>query len=204
MNAYIYLEGGASGANSKELSIRCQQAFHTLLDQMGFKGRKPRLVACGGRSAVYDRFCTALKVCGTGYIAMWIDSEEPILNPEATWQYLNQVTTVPKWNRPPEAEDEQVLFMTTCMETWIVADRASLRKHFKNELNENPLPAMLNLESRSRGDVQDALERATKDCKNAYAKGRRSFDILEKLDPAVLKQHLPSFARVDRILKAKL
>ncbi len=39
---------------------------------------------------------------------------------------------------------------------------------------------------------------------SAYAKGKRSFEILEKLDPAVLKQHLPSFVRVDRILKEKL
>ncbi len=204
MNAYLYLEGGASGANSKELSIRCQQAFHTLLDQMGFKGRKPRLVACGGRSAVYDRFCTALKLGGNGYVALWIDSEEPMLNTEDAWKHLKQVTTVPPWDKPTGAEDEQVLFMTTCMETWIVADRAALRKHFKHELNENPLPALLNLESRSRGDVQDALERATQNCRNAYAKGKRSFDALEKLDPAVLKQHLTSFARVDRILKAKL
>ncbi len=204
MNDYIYLEGGASGANSKEASIRCQQAFHTLLDQMGFRGRKPRLVACGGRSAVYDRFCTALKVGGNGYVAMWIDSEEPMLNTEAAWEHLKQVRTVPPWNQPQGAEDEQVLFMATCMETWIVADRATLRKHFKHELNENPLPGMLNLESRDRGDVQDALERATRGCKNAYAKGKRSFDVLEKLDSAVLKQHLPSFARIDRILKAKL
>jgi len=47
------------------------------------------------------------------------------------------------------------------------------------------------------------LTRASKDCKNAFAKGKRSFDVLEAIDPAVLNQHLPSFVRVDRILKAK-
>ena len=56
MSAYIYIEGGAKGADSKWLNIRCQEGFHKLLDRMGFKGRKPRLVACGSRSAVYDRF----------------------------------------------------------------------------------------------------------------------------------------------------
>ena len=204
MSAYIYLEGGASGANSKELGIRCQQAFHTLLDRMGFKGRKPRLVACGGRRGVYDRFCTAHAAQAIDYVAMWIDSEEPMADTEEAWEHLQQVTTVPPWDKPLGAKAEQVLFMTTCMETWIVADRETLREHFKQALNEKQLPALHDLERRSRREVQDPLERATQDCKNAYAKGKRSFDVLAKLDPAVLKQHLPSFARIDRILKEKL
>ena len=204
MSAYIYLEGGASGPNSKELSIRCQQAFHTLLERMGFEGRKPRLVACGGRSSAYDRFCTALNAGGSGYVAMWIDSEEPMADIEAAWSHLRQVATVPQWDSPDGAEDDQVLFMTTCMETWIVADRTTLREHFRQGLNENPLPALPDLERRSRDEVQDGLECATRDCRNTYAKGKRSFEVLAKLEPAVLKQHLPSFVRVDRILKEKL
>ena len=36
MSAYIYIEGGARGADSKYLYIRCQEAFHKLLDRMGF------------------------------------------------------------------------------------------------------------------------------------------------------------------------
>jgi len=204
VSAYIYVEGGASGANSKEVSIRCQQAFHTLLDRMGFTGRKPRLVACGGRGSVFDRFCTAHAAQGNGYVAMWIDSEEPMANTEEAWSHLQQVTTVPQWTAPAGAQDDQVLFMTTCMETWIVADRDALHEHFKQALNENPLPALQDLERRSRSDVQDRLENATRNCRNAYAKGKRSFDVLEKIDPAVLKQHLPSFVRVDRILREKL
>ena len=117
---------------------------------------------------------------------------------------MHQVTTVPQWNAPAGAEDDQVLFMTTCMETWIVADRDTLREHFKQALNENPLPALQDLERRSRSDVQDRLENATRNCRNAYAKGKRSFDVLEKVDPAVLREHLPSFVRIGRILNKKL
>lgn len=57
---------------------------------------------------------------------------------------------------------------------------------------------------RARGEVQKALERATQNCSNPYGKGRRSFEILGKLDPDSLEQHLPSFARMRRILTAKL
>lgn len=204
VSAYIYIEGGASGPNSKNMTIRCQQAFHTILDRMGFKGRKPRLKACGGRVSVYEDFCTAHSAGGGGYVAMWIDSEEPMADLEQAWKHLAEVTSVAVWEKPDGAENDQVLFMTTCMETWIVADRAALRSHYGQRLNENPLPPLNELEGKGRHDVQDRLERATKDCTNAFAKGKRSFDILEKLDPAVLKQHLPSFVRVDRILRAKL
>ncbi|MCL4203430.1 MAG: DUF4276 family protein [Pirellulaceae bacterium] len=203
MNAYIYIEGGASGPHSKNLTIRCQQAFHRLLDRMGFKGRMPRLKACGGRNAVYEDFCRAHQG-NAGYVAMWIDSEEPMADIEKAWKHLAEVTTVAAWKKPDGAADDQVLFMTTCMETWIVADRAALRAHYQQRLNENPLPHPNGLEARERHDVQDRLERATKDCQNAYAKGKRSFEILEKLDPTVLMQHLPSFGRVVRILKRKL
>ena len=203
VNSYIYLEGGASGPNSKNLNIRCQQAFHNLLDRMGFTGRKPRLVACGGRGAVYERFCTEHRLEG-GYVAMWIDSEEPLESIDRSWKHLAGVTSVAAWERPAGASDDQILFMTVCMETWIVADREALRKHYGHQLQENVLPSLYQLEDKSRHDIQDRLERATRFCKNVYAKGKHSFAVLSELDPEVLKQHLPSFVRVDRILKEKL
>ena len=204
VRAIIYLEGGASGPKSKILDIRCERAFHKLLDRMGFTGRKPRLVACGGRDDVYKSFYRALRSSLNGYVAMWIDSEEPMADIEKAWKHLAEVKSVGSWKKPDGAADNQVLFMTTSMETWIVADRAALREHYKQNLNENPLPHSNGLESQERHEVQQALETATKNCKNAYAKGKRSFEIFEKLDPAVLRQHLPSFERVARILNTKL
>ena len=204
VRAVIYLEGGGSGPNSKILDIRCERAFHKLLDRMGFTGRKPRLVACGGRDAVYKDFYRALQSTLNGYVAMWIDSEEPMADIEKAWKHLAEVKSVGSWKKPDGAGDDQVLFMTTCMETWIIADRAALREHYKKNLNENSLPNINDLESQERHHVQQALETATKDCKNAYAKGKRSFEIFEKLDHAALRQHLPSFERVARILHSKL
>lgn len=208
MSAILFIEGGASGANSKELTIRCQKAFHRLLERMDLdlQRRKPKLRACGGRDRVFRDFRTEMQAGDHDYIAMWIDSEEPMADIEQTWKHLARVTTVAPWKKPDGAMDDQVLFMTTCMETWIVADRAALREHYhpKQSLNESPLPSTTDLEARQRHEVQQALERATENCKNGYSKGRRSFEIFEKLDPAILKRHLPSFARVHRILKAKL
>lgn len=123
---------------------------------------------------------------------------------EASWDHLKTVKTVPRWDRPEGASDDQVLFMTTCMETWIVTDHSTLKEHYGSRLQESALPPLVDLEQRSRHDVQDKLVHATRDCSNAYAKGKRSFEILGKLDPSVLEQHLPSFVRVRRILNDKL
>ena len=204
MSAYIYIEGGAVGAGSKYLKTKCQEAFHKLLDRMGFAGRKPRLVACGGRSDVYNRFVVEHSAGAAGYVAMWIDSEESMANPNAAWQHLRNVATVTQWAQPDGAQDEQVLLMTTCMETWIVADREVLRIHYGHELQESALPPLVDLEKRGRHDVQDRLERATHGCTNAYKKGERSYEILAELNPAALRHHLPSFERVSHILNTKL
>ncbi len=204
MSAYLYLEGGGTGAGSKYLSLRCQEGFHKLLERMGFIGRKPRLVACGGRGVVYDRFVIEHSARVAAYVAMWIDSEEPMINPEAAWEHLQNVATVPRWQRPGGARDDQVLFMTTCMETWILADRDALSDHYGSKLQESALPPLVDLEKRERHDVQDKLEHATRNCTNSYAKGKRSFEVLSRLTPAVPEQHLPSFVRVRRILNAHL
>ena len=166
--------------------------------------RKPRLVACGGRDNVYERFVTRHSQSAGGYIAMWIDSEEPVINSDQTWEHLHNVTTVRAWERPQDAQDDQVLFMTTCMETWIVADRAALRDHYRNDLQETALPSLVDLENRQRHLVQDQLEHATRNCQNAYKKGKRSFEIFGRLNPRTLEEHLQSFARIRRILNAKL
>ena len=50
MSAILYLEGGASGADSKELQIRCREGFRRLLEHCGYKKRMPRLSAFGSRS----------------------------------------------------------------------------------------------------------------------------------------------------------
>jgi len=162
----------------------------------------PRLYSCGSRGATLEDFKTghAQRTVGD-YIAIWIDSEEPLADAEATWKHLKRHDD---WMKPAGATDDQVLFMTTCMETLIVADRAALADHFGPKLQDSALPPVVGLESRSRHDIQDALLHATRNCTNAYAKGRRSFEVLPKLTPSTLERHLPSFARSRRVLDERL
>jgi hypothetical protein len=195
----IYLEGGG---NSKELHTRCREGFRKLLEKCGYKGSMPRLVACGGRGSVFEDFRSAH---GNGapedVIAMMIDSEDPLTDPEVTWDHLKNRDG---WEKPLGATDDQVLFMTTCMETWIITDHDSLSIHYGSRLQVSALPPLADMEERDRHDIQDALVHATRNCKNAYQKGKRSFGILAKLKPDALKPHLPSFRRNLEILDEKL
>jgi hypothetical protein len=199
VSASIYFEGGGA---SKELHARCREGFRKLLEKCGFAGRMPKLVACGGRAGTFDMFQTAHdQKRATDYVAMLIDSEDPVADAEATWVHL---AARDGWEQPADSEDEQVLLMTTCMETWIVSDRAALAEHYGKQLQQNALPPLTNLETRLRGTIQDKLAHATRKCSNAYSKGKRSFEVLARLDPSTLEQYLPSFVRVRRILGERL
>lgn len=204
MSSTIYLEGSATGENSKEMQTRCREAFSKLLNKSGFKGRMPRLVASGARSVAFKDFKNALATKQpSDFVGLWIDSEDPLRDLEAAREHL-RVRPGDNWVRPTGAGDEDVLFMTTCMETLICADRSRLKKHYGDKLQLTALPPVSNLEDCGRREVLDQLAHATRNCTNAYEKGKRSFEVLGQLDPAVLQRHLPSFVRCLRILNKKL
>jgi hypothetical protein len=172
------------------------------MERSGLAGKMPRLVACGGRRSAFEDFQIAHHSKNSNdFVAMLIDSEEPIADVEKTWEHL---ANRDQWAKPKGAKDEQVLLMTTCMETWIVADRAALIEHYGNKLQISALPALMQLENRSRQTIQNQLIHATRKCSNAYGKGKRSFELLAILKPEILQGHLPSFVRVCRILEENL
>ena len=192
----IYVEGGGG----KDGKPRCREGFRKLLEKCGFSGRMPEIVACGSRNQAYDNFRTALSGSDKN-VTLLVDSEDPIRDINKTWDHLKRRDN---WDRPQEATDDDVLFMTTCMETWIVADRAALRDHFGNRLLDSALPPLQNLEGRNRKDVHDRLVRATSQCPGPYKKGPKSYEVLGKLDPENIGEYLPSFVRMRRILSGEL
>lgn len=200
MSVTIFIEGGSTGPDSKLLSVRCREGFRKLFRNCGF-ARQPALKAGGSRNNTFKLFQTAHQHANSDeYVGLLVDSEEPVNDIEKPWEHLNR----DNWSKPSSASDEQALLMTTCMETWIVADREALSRHYGSHLQVAALPALHHLESRTRQDVQNAIVRATRNCNNCYQKGKRSFDVLERLRPSELRKHLPSFVRCERILKNRL
>jgi hypothetical protein len=200
VSASIFIEGGG---NSNGLHIQCRRAFRLLLEACGLKGRMPRLWACGGREATYGDFQNAHSNARTGdYVGMLVDSEDPVHDINKTWEHLERRDG---WKRPDGADEKQVLLMTTCMETWIAADRKALQAHYGSCLQVSALPALHNIESCPRYNIQNALVHASRNCKNRYKKGKRSFELLAKLTPGKLDTNiLPSFQRMKKILDENL
>jgi hypothetical protein len=199
VNAVLYLEGGGE---SKYLHARCREGFRKLLEKCGYSQQKrmPRLVACGSRGSALDDFAAAHMTSTAKYVGLLLDSEDPVADIERTWAHIKARDNREK---PQDAHDEQVLFMTTCMETWLVADHDALSKHYGSQLQISALPALHDLEKKSRHKVQDKLAHATRNTSKPFAKGQRSFDLLGELNPSALEK-LPSFARARRILNKNL
>jgi hypothetical protein len=199
VTATIFVEGGG---DSKDLHILCRKGFRRLLENCTFSRRMPRLRSCGGRAAAYEDFKIGHQAKRSGdYVALLVDSEDPVADIEATWPHL---MARDGWQRPEGAENEQVLLMATCMETWIVSDRETLAQHYGSKLQGSALPPLMDLENRAREIVQESLAKATRKCRNAYAKGKRSFEIMARLVPNTLAKHLPCFIRFRRVLKKNL
>jgi hypothetical protein len=188
INVKLYIEGGG---DSKEQHSRCREGFRKLLERSGFSGRMPRIIAGGGRNATFRSFAIAIRSGECKYPILLVDSEDVLSNSNTrAWEHLAERDN---WERPQRVEDDQAQLMVTCMETWIIADRTALRTYFGAFIRESSLCSIIDLETRHRHEIQEALADATNNCKKIYRKGERSFEIVAQLNPEILKHHLPHF-----------
>jgi hypothetical protein len=197
----LFVEGGG---DNDALRTECRRAFTQLLERAGFKGRLPRIVACGGRQQAFEQLCTAL---GDGRRAdlaiLLVDAEAPVTQ-QSPWDHVVQ----DPWPRPDGASDESLHFMVQCMEAWLVADRRALRDFYGQGFREGALPpATGTLEAVGKPDLSRKLEQATRDTKTKgpYDKSKHSFKLLATLDPKLVRQASPwaerFFATLDKLMK---
>ncbi len=196
----IFVEGGGE---ANDLNNDCRRAFGRLLKGLVPAAQLPRIRACGSRNEAFEAFRHAQVKGDSVFLGMLIDSEDPVEDSDRPWDHLLKRDN---WQRPAGATDEQVFLMTTSMETWLIADRAALRGRFRGCLQETALPSPPELEQRTRQEVLRSLEKATEGCGRGrgYAKGKKSFEVLERLDPGTLSELLPAFVRMKRILDSQL
>ena len=203
VKAHLYT---SKAENLKRTAFVVARVFEEYLKRLQvFGGECRALVLVAARNSTFDdSFSTALiRSNPSEFIAMLeVDSEDPVKDIERTWDHLKLRDN---WDKPQVANDERVFFMTTSMETWIVADCDTLKEtHYGRKLQENALPPLNGLENQEAAKrFMTKLVHATRECSNAYKKGRRSFADIAALSVAALKS-LPSFARMVRILDDKL
>ena len=182
----VYVEGGG---DSNSLRTRCRQGFSAFLERAGFKGRMPRVIACGGRQAAYDTFKTALEAQESALLL--IDSEEKVSD-SSPWEHLRK-----EFQAPPNAEDAHCHLMVVCMESWFLADKEALAEFFGQGFNAGALPKREDVEAISKDDVYRCLQQASANCKTKtpYGKGEHSFLLLSKVDPEKIASSSPWAAR---------
>ncbi|MBW1722742.1 MAG: DUF4276 family protein [Deltaproteobacteria bacterium] len=181
----IYVEGGGDHAKLKR---ECRRAFSKFFEKAGFKGRMPRIVACGSRGSTYDDFCTAVGTATNEELPLLlVDSEAPVQSQHQRaghfdpWGHLHALDC---WEQPANSDDEQAHLMVQCMEAWFLADRQCLQNFFGNNYQSTALPGNPDIETVEKQQLFDALENSTHHTqKGEYRKGAHSFKILELLDP---------------------
>lgn len=194
MRFELYVEGDSRETKGHN---ELRRAFRELLLRAGLQGAMPSVRACGPRTKAYRDFKIACNARNTKTSqplpVLVVDSEVPLHAPhDKPWAHLKKQDG---WECPPGATDQQAYLMVTAMESWIAADRDALKQHYGASFKEKHLPAQNQLESRPSADLAQSLKQATGDCKAAYSKGRHSFEVLAKLSPDTLRQHLPSADR---------
>ena len=199
MKVKVYVEGGG---DSKDLRTRCRRGFSSFFEKVNLAGRMPKVIACGGRKMVFDKFRTALgSRKAEDFLVLLVDSEAPIAVGSGSWQHLAQRDG---WDRPGEVTDEHAHLMVQCMEAWFLADKEGLATYFSHGFNRNALPGPLEIEAVAKADVLDGLKNATRRCKKGqYGKGRHSFDILEQTDPTKVFETSPHARRLIETLREK-
>ncbi len=200
----IYAEGGG---DSDQLKSECRQAFAEFFakTELGTT-RRPRVVACGGRSSAYDSFVTAISQ-GKNALLL-VDSESPIAPTNQTPNNFNpwaHLLARDNWATPATASNNDCHLMTQCMESWFIADWSAAENFFGQGFDSNRKPNGA-IETVAKSDVYTALELASKNCKTKapYGKGAHSFKLLALIKPDIVMQASPWANRfIDELKKRK-
>lgn len=202
----IYVEGGGDAASLKAV---CRQGFSCFFENAGFKGKMPKVVACGNRNNAFDSFCTAIRQGERAFLL--VDSEDAIQavhqagDPDQ-WKPWAHLQERDGWTKQANANDADCHLMVQCMEAWFIADRQTIKEFFGRDFRENQLPAAARaIETVPKQQLYDALVKATKDCqKGRYGKGSHSFKLLALINPEIVANASPWARRLIDILKDRM
>ena len=199
MTAVLYVEGGGNG---KAARAECRRGFAQFLANAGLNERMPRIVASGSRQHAFDDFRHALDRPGNDhFLVLLVDSEGPVARNSGSWAHVKRQDG---WDRPQGAGDHSAHLMVQCMEAWFLADKDGLATFFGQGFNANALPRNPDIEKIPKNDLLTGLKNATRRCrpKGEYSKGRHSFEVLSRTDPARVVGASPHASRLVDTLTA--
>lgn len=200
MSFIIYIEGG--GDRNRQLETFFRRAWSKFFENSGLGKSMPSVVRGGSRNRTYALFSRAIKINTPGkdqIPILLVDSEDAVQKGYSVWEHLR---THDSWTKPTGAGEEHAFLMVQVMETWLLADRNALREFFRDQLKENVFKQWPQLESISKANVLDVLNRATAQCSKQYKKGKITFELLQRVDPALVEAACPhAKSLLDRLRK---
>ena len=180
MSVCVLVEGGG---DQKRTQAACRKAFKTFFDKVLGDRPKPAIVACGARDEAWKDFLRALADGSDAVPVLLVDAEGPVARGKTPTAHLHDRDG---WN--DDVPEDQVHLMVQCMESWFVADKAALGEYYGQRFRENSLPRNPKVEEIPKRDVMDGLEAATSETtKGRYHKTNHGFDILERIDPDLVR-----------------
>ncbi len=196
MKFTLFIEGGGEVRRQHALF---RSGWASFFGKAGLAGRRmPTVEAGGARSTTFELFKHAIRTRKPGEIPLLlVDSEDLVpLEDRPSWEHL-RTRREDRWDKPEGAGDDDAYLMICCMETWLVADRKTLKDFFGQNWRDKALPEWPAPEKISKQQVWDALKKATAGCaRKHYAKGKVSFELLGKIDPAEVEKRCPAARRL--------
>jgi hypothetical protein len=186
----VYMEGG--GRASKDGKARLRQGMAEFIRKVVSQKRLGwKVVACGSRNDAHDAFRNANRTSPENFNILLVDSEGPGTQPPRI--HLKERDG---WNLTGVSE-ESIHLMIQVMETWIVADPDKVAAYYEQGFVKSALPRAQDLEGVEKERIYDALKRATaKTQKGEYHKIKHAADLLEEIDPAIVRRRCPSCDRL--------
>lgn len=177
----IYAEGGGETNATQD---QCRRGFGKYIEKVVPRSvRRPRVIACGGRTQAFHYFCRESARDATNYHVLLVDAEDPVADVHVVdpWQHLHQRDG---WPPPRGVVPEQAQLMVICVEAWLVADPEALAAWYGQGFRAEALPSTVDLEHVPKPDVYRALQRATRDTrtKGEYGKGH-AFELVGLISP---------------------
>lgn len=174
----VYVEGGGSKRAGKDALRR---GFGRFLEPLRELARSKRLgwkvVACGSRNDAFADYSTAVRQYQDEYVLLLVDSEGAV-----TGSAHDHLSATDGWTVDAGRADDFHL-MVQLMETWLVADPASLAAYYGAGFRPAKLPASSNLEKVSGADVLNSLQSATANCKKGKYCKRHGLELIGLADP---------------------
>lgn len=171
---------------------KLRSGFRSLFAGLQSASRRITPVPCKA-NAIAD-FMDGIKNYPDAVNILLIDSEGPY-----TPNLLQEVRQHDHWDTAlgRQVTDDRLHFMVQVMESWFLADRATLRNYYGQDFAENRLPANRQVEQILKDDVINGLAAATRDAgKGRYHKTRHAPALLASLNPVQVRAAAPACANL--------